>query len=211
MSPSTRLLLALVAGLASALATGGARAGDPARNLDEVDSHVVRDVDDASTARSRDIEDVLADEPADPDVVESGEPDATGRAEGVDDNLGSAKTFDEADQAPEWAPPACEDLELELGTLPDGDDREAWAASLGGARSAAEQSRAHLAEADTEYTYARNRQQPRGEPLKKIIATRDAARSEYATSRCRLPALVEQARRAGVSADVWRAFPAGLE
>jgi len=177
------LPLALAAASAFVLAAGAARAGDPSRNLDEVDSHVVRDVDDA----------------------------ATGRAEDLDQNLGSARSLEEADRPPEWVPPACEDLQIELGTLPEGSDRDAWAAALGGARAQIDRARGRLAEADAEYTYARNRQRPRGEALKQIIAARDSARSEYATARCRLPELVAQARRAGVSADVWRAFPASLE
>ena len=203
--------LALAAGFALALAAVGARAGDPSRDLGDLDSHVVRDVDDAATGSSRDVGDVPADEPEDPDVVDPGDLDATGRAEDLDQNRGDTKSFDEADQAPEWVPPACETLELELGTLPEGADRDAWAATLGEARARVDKSRTRLAEADAEYTYARNRQRPRGEALKKIIATRDAARSEYATARCRLPELMEKARRAGVSPDVLRAFPASLE
>jgi hypothetical protein len=207
------LPLALAACFALALAPATAHAGDPSRNLDEVETSEPRDVDDAATARSGDVDDSLAGEPADPDVVEAEDLDAAGTAEAedVDQNLGSSKTFDEADQAPEWVPPACEALELGLGELPGGSDSAAWAATLGDAEAQIERSRTRLATADAEYTYARNRKSPRGDALKKIVTSRDAARSEYATARCRLPELVEKARRAGVSAEVWRAFPASLE
>jgi hypothetical protein len=204
------LPLSLAASFALALAAAGARAGDPARDLDEVDSHVVRDVGDAATGEARDVDEALADEPADPHVVDAREPGATGSGE-LDESLGSAKSLEDADQPPEWVPPACDDLQIQLGELPAGEDSKAWAAALGQAQAQIDRSRSRLAEADAEYTHARNRQRPRGEALRKIVADRDTARSEYAAARCRLPELLESARRAGVSADVWRAFPANLE
>jgi hypothetical protein len=204
--------LSLAFAVCLAFAATAARAGDPSRDLDEVDSHVVRDVDDAATAEPRDVDEALSDEPADPDVVDARELDAadTGAAEDIDANLGSAKSLEEADQAPEWTPPPCETLAIEIGG-PDGDDAGAWASTLAKAREEVDRSRSRLAKADAEYTYARNRQRPRGEALAKIVADRDAARSEYATARCRLPELVEKARRSGVSPDVWREYPASLE
>jgi hypothetical protein len=195
-----------------AFAAASARAGDPSRDLDEVDSHVVRDLDEATTGEPRDVSDAETGDPADPDVVDARDLDAaeTGRAEGIDENLGSTKALEEADQAPEWTPPACESLAIEIGG-PDGGDAGAWSLELAKAREQVDRSRARLEKADAEYTYARNRQRPRGAALAKIVADRDAARSEYATARCRLPELVEKARRSGVSPDVWREYPASIE
>ena len=204
------LCLLLAAASALALAATSARAGDPSRDLDEVDSHVARDVGDAATGEPRDVGDALTGHPADPHVVDAGDADASHPGE-LDQSLGSAKSLEEADQPPEWVPPACESLQIELGALPAGDDSEAWTATLGEAQAQIDRSRTRLAEANAEYTYSQNRQRPRGEALAKIVATRDTARSEYAAARCRLPELVEKARRAGVRADVWRAFPASIE
>jgi hypothetical protein len=204
--------LSLAFAVCFAFAAAPARAGDPSRDLDEVDSHVVRDLDEAATAEPRDVDEARSDEPADPDVVDARDLDAaeTGRAGDVDENLGGAKSLEEADQAPEWTPPPCETLAFEIGG-PDGDDAGAWASELGKAREQVGASRARLEKADAEYTYARNRQRPRGEALAKIVAGRDAARIEYATARCRFPELVEKARRSGVSPEVWRSYPASIE
>lgn len=192
-------------GLAVALAAGAARGGDPARNIGDIDPAESRDVGGANTASSRDLEEALGDEPQDAHVVDASEPDAaaSNRPDGHE-----TTPLEQADRDPEWVPPPCEEVALELGATPPAEDANGWANLLRNAEASVERSRAKLAAADSEYTYARNRRRPRGAALQEIIASRDQARVDTAKARCMLPALVEAARRAGVSAAVWRAFPA---
>jgi hypothetical protein len=95
--------------------------------------------------------------------------------------------------------------------MPGDLDAAGWADALAEAQAHLVAARTRLASADDDYTYARNRQKPRGAELQKIVAARDAARTDYARARCLLPALVGQAQRAGVRADVWRDYPASVE
>jgi hypothetical protein len=201
-------------GLAAAVALAAAPAawaGDPARDLGDIESAGSRDVDEAATARPRDVEEVLADEPAEADVVEGRdagavEPVRPGEAAPVD-----ATSLDEADRAPAWEPPPCEAVDAEPEGQPEASDAEGWAAALAEAQAKLDRAKSRLAEADAGYGSARSRQKPRGASLRERIAERDAARLEYARARCVLPKLVENARRAGVSAEVWRSYPASLE
>jgi hypothetical protein len=206
-TPRRFLALGSAFALAAALAAGGARAGDPSRDLGDVEPAESRDLDEAATAEPKDIEEVLGDV-TDPDEADARELDADATAGDVDQNLGSTKPLEEADRPPEWEPPSCDDVSVELGGLPAGDDTAGWSSLLSDAQSKLGASLARLTEADADYTYARNRQKPRGEALKDIIKARDDARVAYAKARCRLPALVDRARRAGVSAEVWRQYPA---
>jgi hypothetical protein len=122
-----------------------------------------------------------------------------------------AKSLDEADRAPAWEPPPCDEVTPAPAAMPAGLDATGWASALADAQANLVAARARLSAADDDYTYARNRQKPRGGALEKIVAARDAARTEYARARCVLPALVGQAQRAGVRADVWRDYPASVE
>src|SRR5262249_854343 len=110
--------------------------------------------------------------------------------------------------APEWEPPPCEDVTIELAPGAPANDSTAWSTELQNARADAEKARTALAAADADYTYARNRIKPRGEALDKIVAARQQARKDVAAAGCKVPALVEQARKAGVAPEVWRDYPA---
>jgi hypothetical protein len=210
-TPRGSLTLGLGFAFAAALAAGGARAGDPSRDLGDAPSAESRDLDEAATAEPKEIEDVRGGV-SQPDEVEAGDLDAarSHRAEDVNQNLGSTQSLEEADRSPEWEPPACETLDVSLGSLPAGADTAGWSSLLAEAQSKIGASLARLGAADADYTYARNRQKPRGAALQSIIKERDEARVEYAKARCRLPELVEAARRAGVSAEVWRQYPASM-
>lgn len=116
-----------------------------------------------------------------------------------------------AESAARWQPPACDELPEQPVDAPPADDREGWSSLLSAARARVDKAQSNLAGLDSDYTHARNRQWPRGEALAKIVADREAARTEYANARCALPALVEKARRAGVDPEVWRAYPASLD
>lgn len=192
------------------LAPGAARAGDPARDLGDVKPAESRDLDQAATARSRDVEEALADEPADADVVDSREVDAADTARSGEADPVDAKSLDEADRRPEWEPAPCDELAAAPQELPAHADVAGWKKALADAQKQLDAARARLAEADDDYTHARNRQKPRGGALEAIVGERDAARTEYARARCALPAIVEGARRAGVSPEVWRDYPASL-
>jgi len=116
-----------------------------------------------------------------------------------------------AESAARWEPPSCDEVAEQPVDAPPADDREGWSSLLAAARARVDKAQGNLADLDAEYTYARNRQWPRGEALAKIVADREAARTEYANARCALPALVEKARRAGVDAEIWRAYPASID
>jgi hypothetical protein len=203
------LVLALGFGLALLLGADGARAGDPARDLGDIEPAPSKDVDDANTAESQDLDAVLGDGAEEADVVDSEAPDADARSGETQET--DSKSLDEADQSPEWVPPPCEEVELDLGSRPAAQDTEGWRGELQNGEAAIAKARTFLAAADAEYTYARNRRSPRGEAFAKIIATRDKARKDYAQARCSLPARVNEARRIGVSPEVWRDFPASLD
>ena len=202
------LVFVLGFGLALALGTS-ARAGDPARDLGDIEPTPSKDVDDANTAESQDLDQVLGDGPEDQHIVDSEAPDAeaeSGEPQGTD-----GTSLDDADKAPDWTPPPCEEVELDMGSQPAANETSAWRTSLEAARDAIEKTRTKLADADAEYTYARNRQFPRGAAFAQIIDARDKARVEYARARCNLPARVEAARRAGVPPEIWRDFPASID
>jgi hypothetical protein len=202
------LVFALGFGLAVGLGTG-ARAGDPARDLGDIEPAPSKDVDDANTAESQDLDQVLGDGPEDQHVVDSEAPDAeaeSGEPQGTD-----GTSLDAADKSPEWTPPPCDEVELDLGNQPAAKETSAWRTLLEAARDAIEKTRVKLADADAEYTYARNRQSPRGAAFAQIIDARDKARVEYARARCDLPARVEAARRLGVPPEIWRDFPASID
>jgi hypothetical protein len=203
------LVIALGFGLAVVLASG-ARAGDPARDLSDIEPAQARDVDDANTAEAEDLDAVTGDGAEEADVVDSEDHEAQAQAEDAD--VVDSRTLDQAEQAPGWTPPACEDVPVDLGMRPDNPgDVDTWRANLQDAQAAIEKTRTRLAAADAEYTYARNRKSPRGEAFARIVAERDTARDEYARARCSLPARIEAARRMGVSPDVWRDFPASID
>ena len=209
-APRSGFVLALGLSTAVSLGAGAAWAGDPARDLGDIESARSKEVDDANTAESQDLEQVLGDGSEDQHIVDSNAPD--GDAETAEGSTTDSKPLDQADaDAPEWQPPTCEDVEVDLGSRPPASDVDAWRGELQNAEGALDQARTKLAAADAAYTYARNRKSPRGEALKKIIEIRDKARREFTQARCSLPARVDEARRLGVPPEVWRDFPASME
>ena len=209
-APRSGFVLALGFSAAVSLGAGAAWAGDPARDLGDIEPAPSKDIDDANTAESQDLDQVLGDGSEDQHIVDSNAPDADARsAEGTTTD---SKPLDQADaDTPEWQPPACENVEVDLGNRPPASDVDAWRGELQSAEAALDKARTKLAAADAEYTYARNRKSPRGEALKKIVDMRDNARTAFAQARCSLPARVEEARRLGVPPEVWRDFPASME
>jgi hypothetical protein len=193
------------------VAAPAARAGDPARDLGDIESAGSRDVDEAATARARDVEEALADEPAEAEAIEGRDAGAIAPARAGDVAPVDPKSLEEADRAPAWEPPPCEAVDAEPEVQPEASDTAGWAAALAEAQTKLERAKTQLAEADAGYSGARSRQKPRGAALRDRIAERDAARLDYARARCVLPQLVERARRAGVSAEVWRSYPASVE
>jgi hypothetical protein len=209
-APRSGFVFALGFSTAISLGAGAAWAGDPARDLGDIDPATSKDVDDANTAEPQDLDQVLGDGSEDQHIVDSNAPDAD--ATSAEGKATDSKPLDEADaDAPEWQPPACDGVEVDLGSRPPASDVDGWRGELQNAEAALDKARTKLAAADAEYTYARNRKAPRGEALKQIIDVRDKARKEFASARCSLPARVEEARRLGVPPEVWRDFPASME
>src|SRR5262245_56128096 len=73
--PRSSFVLALGFGLAVALAPHGARAGDPARDLGDIEPTEAKDVDDANTAEAQDLDQVLGDGSEDAHIVDSNAPE----------------------------------------------------------------------------------------------------------------------------------------
>src|SRR5262245_24578553 len=109
-------VLALGFGLAVALAPHGARAGDPARDLGDIEPTEAKDVDDANTAEPQDLDQVLGDGSEDAHIVDSNAPEAD--AESAEGTTTESTSLDQADQAPEWQPPPCDTVEVDLGARP---------------------------------------------------------------------------------------------
>jgi hypothetical protein len=209
MRRTTRFAPALGFGITLVLAAA-AYAGDPSRDLGDIESAPSRDVGDVDSAESGDSDGASAGAEAE-DVVGSEDSDAA-NAESGEMQEGATKSFDEVDAGSSgWQPAPCEEVEVDLGSRPPASDVEAWRGELQNAQAAIDTARTKLAAADAEYTYARNRNSPRGEALGKIKDVRDKARKEFAKARCSLPARVEEARRLGVPAEIWRDFPASIE
>ena len=209
-APRSGFVLALGLSAAVSLGASAAWAGDPARDLGDIDPATSKDVDDANTAESQDLDQVLGDGSEDQHIVDSNAPDAD--AESAEGSTTDSKPLDQADaDKPEWQAPPCDTVEVDLGSRPPANDVDGWRGELQNAEAAIDKARTKLAAADAEYTYARNRKAPRGEALAKIIAVRDKARQEFAQARCSLPARIDEARRLGVPPEVWRDFPASME
>lgn len=208
-----RLVMLLAVACPLAFAGAPAHAGDPSRDLGDVKSSESRDLD--AKAQARDLDQAVGrgaqDMGEEVDPVDLDHADDARAHELDSDGATEGKDLREADVAPEWEPPPCEDVQLEMGPPAEASDTTAWSAELDQARADADKARAALAAADTDYTYARNRKKPRGAALQKIVAARDKARQDVSTTRCKVPALVERARKAGVAPEVWRDHPASAQ
>lgn len=208
--------LPIVASFACALAAAGAWADSPTRDAGDIESAGSRDAGDIESATSGDLDEDSAASPRNAgDIDDAGSSDLEGAESDASTDLNDASVARSEDSdaagAPTWEPPACDDAAFADTPVPPAGEASAWRSLLSDARSKAEETRVRLAAADDAYTYARNRQRPRGDALKEILTERDTARSEYARARCALPALVGRARRAGVSPDVWREYPASID
>ena len=68
---------------------------------------------------------MLGDGPEDQHIVDSNAPDAD--ATSAEAKATDSKPLDEADaDAPEWQPPPCEDVEVDLGSRPPASDVDGW-------------------------------------------------------------------------------------
>jgi hypothetical protein len=109
-----------------------------------------------------------------------------------------------------WEPPSCDDVDVSLENLPPGSDTAAWSQLLAAAQAALPAAAGRLSRVDGDYARSLRHEKTRGQERADILKEREQARAEYAKARCRLPLLVERARRAGVAAEVWRSYPADL-
>lgn len=82
---------------------------------------------------------------------------------------------------------------------------DAWRDKLVGARERVDGAREQVATAEVAYREARKRRRRGGERAD-LLAALTAAEQELAEAEARLPALLEQARRAGVPPGVLREF-----
>jgi chromosome segregation ATPase len=84
----------------------------------------------------------------------------------------------------------------------------AWEARLSEAQARITTARERAESSERALTRARHRKYPRGESLDRLVAAADDARADLAAAEAELPALVEQARAAGVEPGVLRRFEA---
>jgi hypothetical protein len=119
---------------------------------------------------------------------------------------GTMHSLDSSEDGEAWSAPACDRVSLERPRSLPANDRRGWNERLSSAKQTLATSKARLDAANAAYSRSITRDEPRGQARADIIETRDAARAEYSTARCQLPALVESAREAGVEADVIRGY-----
>jgi len=103
-----------------------------------------------------------------------------------------------------------------LGTFPatsepakiadSADELDEWRARVRDARDRVRDARAELAAAEYAYTDWRHRKRPRGKPKGAIMSRIDRAEKEVAAAEADLPAVVEEARRAGLLPGDFRAL-----
>jgi hypothetical protein len=84
----------------------------------------------------------------------------------------------------------------------------AWEVRLSEAQARITTARERAESSERALTRARHRKHPRGEALDELVAAAGDARKELAAAEAELPALVEQARAAGVEPGVLRRFEA---
>jgi hypothetical protein len=127
---------------------------------------------------------------------------------------GGARAADPADGTSAgsvgWEPPPCDEVDVSLEALPPAEDAAGWSQLLAAAQAALPAAAARLGRVDGDYARSLRHEKTRGQERADILTEREEARAAYAKARCRLPLLVERARRAGVVAEVWRSYPADL-
>ena len=84
----------------------------------------------------------------------------------------------------------------------------AWEARLAEAQARLTTARAQAESSERALGRARHRRYPRGEALDALVAAAEDARADVAAAEAELPALLEQARRAGVEPGVLQRFEA---
>lgn len=82
----------------------------------------------------------------------------------------------------------------------------AWEAKLAEAQARIAQARDQVEARERALTRARHRKYPRGDAFEELVKAADDARAELADAEADLPALLEQARAAGVEPGVLRRF-----
>ncbi|HVH04421.1 MAG TPA: hypothetical protein VNE71_00300, partial [Myxococcota bacterium] len=134
---------ALGFGLALALA-GVAYAGDPSRDLGDIESAPTRDIGDVDSAESGDSDGASAGAEAE-DVVGSEDSDEA-EAQSGEMQQGATKSFDEVDaDSSGWHPAPCEEVEVDLGSRPPASDVDGWRGELQNAEAAIDKARTKLA------------------------------------------------------------------
>ncbi len=81
-----------------------------------------------------------------------------------------------------------------------------WEQRLEEAQTQLETARTRVAESESAVTRARHRRYPRGKEFDDLVATAENARKQLRAAEAELPALLEEARRAGVEPGVLRRF-----
>lgn len=84
----------------------------------------------------------------------------------------------------------------------------AWEARLAEAQARLTTARAQAESSERALGRARHRRYPRGEALDALVVAAEDARTDLAAAEAELPALLEQARRAGVEPGVLQRFEA---
>jgi hypothetical protein len=198
-------------GFALFLATGPASAAGTV-SLDDVQHAETESLDDVDDGETHSLDAVPAALTDSLDSVDDGRmvpasEVSSGETHPLDSEpRGTMHSLDSAEDGEAWSAPACDEVSVELPRSLPASDRRGWSERLSAAKQALAASKARLDAANAAYSRSITRDEPRGQGRADIIATRDAARAEYSAARCQLPALVENAREAGVEADLIRGY-----
>ena len=121
-------------------------------------------------------------------------------------DVGKTQSLEAAEaETGKWEPPACGSFPVALGEMPEGSDPDAWSDTLRDAKQDLRTAKYELDRADRAYTRANNNNSV-GVYRERAVQGRKDARENYSQSLCRLPELVEHARRAGVPAGRLRPY-----
>jgi hypothetical protein len=203
--------LALIAllGVALGLAAGPARAADSV-SLDDVRHARTKSLEDVDDGATESLDSVPAAATESLDSVDDGRmtPDSevvTGTTHSLDSvPRGTLHSLDSSEDGEAWSAPDCDEVSVELPPPLPASDAHGWSARLAAAQHAVAASQSRLQAANAAYSSSIVRDEPRGQTRADIIARRDQARMDYSSARCQLPALVENAREAGVDPEVIR-------
>jgi len=181
-------------------------------SFDSVDTGDTETLDEVDTGHTETLNSVDTGQTETLDSVDTGQTETLnsvddGRTETLNSvDVGKTQSLEAAEaETGKWEPPACGSFPVALGEMPEGSDPDAWSDTLRDAKQDLRTAKYELDRADRAYTRANNNNSV-GVYRERAVQGRKDARENYSQLRCRLPELVEHARRAGVPAGRLRPY-----